>query len=59
MRHVLKTALRARNVDVVLSLEARMIERTDEEHLKHATTHGRVLYSFTVGTLPVPYAISI
>ncbi len=49
MRHVLITALRARNVDVVSSLEARMIERKDEEHLEYATTYSRVLYSFNVG----------
>ena len=41
-------ALRARGVDVLTALDARMIERTDEEHLDDATAQGRVLYSFNV-----------
>lgn len=49
MRHALVEALRARGIDVLTALEAGMIERTDEEHLEYATTHGRVLYSFNVG----------
>lgn len=49
MRHALVEALRARGVDVLTALEAGMIERTGEEHLEYATTHGRVLYSFNVG----------
>ena len=48
MRHVLITALRARNVDVVTSLEAGMIERPDAEHLAYANAQRRVLYSSNV-----------
>lgn len=42
-------ALRARGIDVLTALEAGMIERSDEEHLKLATEQGRVLYTFNVG----------
>jgi hypothetical protein len=42
-------ALRARGVDVLTALDARMIERTDAEHLQLATSLGRVLYSFNRG----------
>ncbi len=42
-------ALRARGVDVVTALDAGMIERADEEHLRWATAEDRVLYSFNVG----------
>jgi len=49
MRGALVRALRARGVDVLTALDAGMIERSDEEHLKNATKEGRVLYSFNVG----------
>jgi Domain of unknown function (DUF5615) len=45
----LVTALRARGADVLTALEADMIERQDDDHLKFATANGRVLYSFNVG----------
>jgi hypothetical protein len=45
----LVSALRARGVDVLTAYEAAMIERQDEDHLKFATSSGRVLYSFNVG----------
>ena len=48
MRHALVQALRARGMDVVTALEARMIERNDAEHLDFATSHGRALFSFNV-----------
>ena len=40
--------LRSRGVDVVTAIEARMICRSDEDHLRLASTQGRVLYSFNV-----------
>lgn len=49
MRSALVRALRARRVDVLTALEAAMIERSDEEHLKLAAEQGRVLYTFNVG----------
>ncbi len=42
-------ALRARGVDVVTALEAGMIERSDDDHLRRAIAEDRVLYSFNVG----------
>ena len=42
-------ALRLRGVDVVGVEEAGMRERNDEDQLKWATRHGRVLYSFNRG----------
>lgn len=45
----LVAALRARGADVLTALEAGMIERPDDHHLKFATANGRVLYSFNVG----------
>jgi len=42
-------ALRARGLDVITALDARMIERSDDEHLDYATAQGCVLYSFNVG----------
>ncbi len=44
----LVAALRARDVDVITALDAKMIERTDREHLDYATEHGRVLCTFNV-----------
>lgn len=49
MQRSLVRALRARGVDVITALEARMIERGDAEHLDYATQQGRVLCSFNVG----------
>ena len=48
MRHALVVALRARGVDALTTLEAGMIERSDEENLEFATSQGCVLYSFNV-----------
>lgn len=42
-------ALRARGVDVESALEARMINRSDPDHLDYATGAGRVVFSFNVG----------
>jgi hypothetical protein len=42
----LVNALRSRGIDVLTALEARMINREDEEHLELATAQGRALYSF-------------
>ncbi|MBA3945613.1 MAG: DUF5615 family PIN-like protein [Herpetosiphonaceae bacterium] len=42
-------ALRARGVDVVTALDAGMIERPDDDHLRRAIAEDRVLYSFNVG----------
>ncbi len=41
-------ALRARGIDVITALDARMIGRTDEEHLDFAISEGRVLCTFNV-----------
>lgn len=49
MWQALITALRARSIDVQTALEARMIERADEDHLAYATAQSRVLCSFNVG----------
>lgn len=48
MQRGLVEALRLEEVDVLTALEAGMIERADEEHLKFATSQQRVLYSFNV-----------
>ena len=42
-------AVRARGVDVMIALDAGMIERADEQHLDYATAQGRALYSFNAG----------
>jgi hypothetical protein len=42
-------ALRARGIDVLTAYEARMIERTDAEHLAFATTRGRSLCTYNIG----------
>jgi predicted nuclease of predicted toxin-antitoxin system len=44
----LAQALRTRGVDVITTLEAGMIESPDEEQLRWATAHDRVLYTFNV-----------
>jgi hypothetical protein len=38
--------LRARGVDVLTPVEAKMVSRDDEEHLDAATAAGRTIYSF-------------
>jgi hypothetical protein len=48
MRHALVAPLRARGIDVVTTLEAGMIERSDEENLEFASSQGRVLYSYNI-----------
>ena len=48
MHQGLVMALRARRVDVMSASEARMINRSDEEHLCWATQDRRVLYSFNI-----------
>jgi hypothetical protein len=49
MWHALVNALQARGIDVQTALDAKMIERSDEDHLTFATAQGRVLCSFNVG----------
>lgn len=48
MDHALVRALRARGVDVITALDAAMVERGDDEHLRYAAEHGRTLCSFIV-----------
>jgi hypothetical protein len=48
MDHELVVALRGRGVDVLTTLEAGMLSRSDEEHLEFATAQSRVLYSFNI-----------
>src|SRR6185312_2836895 len=48
MGHGLFIALRARHVDVVTATEAKMINKSDEAHLRWATENSRVLYSFNI-----------
>jgi len=48
MDQALIRGLTARGVDVASALTEGMIERPDREHLHHATSLGRVLYSFNV-----------
>lgn len=45
MRHSLVRALRSRGVDVITALDAKLIERSDADHLAYATSQGRVLCS--------------
>ena len=50
MRADLVLALRSRSVNVLTALEAGMISRDDQAHLRLASEQGRVLYSsFNVG----------
>ena len=49
MRNSLVIALRSQGIDVITALEAQMIGRKDEDHLRHATQEGRVLCSFNRG----------
>jgi hypothetical protein len=48
MDQALVRALTARGVDVASALTEGMIKRPDREHLLHATSLGRVLYSFNI-----------
>jgi hypothetical protein len=43
MQHALVVALRARRVDVLTASSCGMVNRNDEEHLRHANSDGRVL----------------
>jgi hypothetical protein len=45
MHHALIAALRFRAVDVVTALEAGMAGAHDNDHLAHAASEGRVLFS--------------
>jgi hypothetical protein len=49
MDQALVRALRARGVDVLTAQEARMIGRTDADHLIFATATRRVISTFNVG----------
>jgi hypothetical protein len=40
--------LRSRGIDLVTANEVSMIRQEDETHLREATSHGRVLYSFNI-----------
>jgi hypothetical protein len=44
----LVAALRSRSVQVITVLDSGLIEKTDEEQLAFATSHGCVLYTFNV-----------
>ena len=48
MQRGLVASLRARRVDVLTPLDCGMVGESDEEHLRHATSEGRVLYSFNI-----------
>jgi len=48
MQHALVVALRARRVDVLTAPDCEMINRSDDEHLRHASRDRRVLYSFNI-----------
>lgn len=45
----LMRALAARGVDVSSAIEAGLIACPDRQHLEHAASEGRALYSFNVG----------
>lgn len=49
MSRALVRALRARGCDVETALDVGMIERSDEEHLEHASARSRVLFTCNVG----------
>ena len=49
MIRALARALRSRGVDVETALEAKMIERPDDEHLAYAASSRRVLFTCNVG----------
>ena len=44
----LVNALRSAGIEVITALEAGMIARPDEEHLRYAAEHGLALHSFNV-----------
>jgi hypothetical protein len=48
MQHALLVALRARRIDVLTASDCAMIGRSDIEHLRHASSDGRALYSFNI-----------
>lgn len=48
MQHALVLALRARRIDVLTASDCSMVSRSDEAHLRHASSDGRVLYSFNI-----------
>jgi hypothetical protein len=48
MQRALVASLRARRVDVLTPLDCGMVGKSDEEHLRHASGEGRVLYSFNI-----------
>ena len=47
-QNALVAALRARRVDVLTASDCGMVGRSDEAHLHHASSDGRVLYSFNI-----------
>src|SRR5258708_8194964 len=53
MQRALVVALRARRIDVQSALEAGMINRGDEDHLRWSTKEERVLYSFNLSDYAV------
>jgi hypothetical protein len=48
MQHALVVALRARQVDVVTASDRGMIDRSDADHLRQATSEDRAVYSFNI-----------
>jgi hypothetical protein len=53
MQRALVVALRARRIDVQSALDAGMINRGDEDHLRWSTKEERVLYSFNLSDYAV------
>ena len=49
VQHALVQALSKRGIDVLTALDEGMLEESDEKQLEHASTLGRVLYSFNMG----------
>jgi len=43
-------------IDVVTALDCAMIGRSDEDHLRHTSSDGRVLYSFNIRDYSSPDA---
>jgi len=50
MQQALVVALRARRVEVLIASDCGMVNRSDEEHLRRASSDERVLYSFNMRT---------
>jgi len=48
MQNALVVALRARRIDVLTASDLGMVGRSDEDHLRRASSDGRVLYSFNI-----------